>query len=156
VPRLLRQAAHTKTLRPVVEDEITPTGVDSTASPIAAVVVRLGHNREPLHRGRNLDVLKLLQESYLGKVKIIYIDPPYNTGNDFVYRDNFTQNREEYEYEVGVYSEDGDRLFKNTETNGRFHSDWCSMIYPRLVLARNLLRDDGVIFISIDDGGSTA
>ena len=102
--------------------------------------------------GDNLDVLKLLQESYLGKVKIIYIDPPYNTGNDFVYRDNFTQNREEYEYEVGVYSEDGDRLFKNTETNGRFHSDWCSMIYPRLVLARNLLRDDGVIFISIDDG----
>jgi adenine-specific DNA-methyltransferase len=101
--------------------------------------------------GDNLDVLKLLQESYLGKVKMIYIDPPYNTGNDFVYRDRFAQNREEYEEEAGVYDEDGDRLFKNTETNGRFHSDWCSMIYPRLVLARNLLRDDGVIFISIDD-----
>ena len=102
--------------------------------------------------GDNLDVLKLLQESYLGKVKMIYIDPPYNTGNDFVYRDNFTQSREEYEEEAGVYDEDGDRLFRNTETNGRFHSDWCSMIYPRLVLARNLLREDGVIFISIDDG----
>jgi adenine-specific DNA-methyltransferase len=101
--------------------------------------------------GDNLDVLKLLQESYLGKVKMIYIDPPYNTGNDFIYRDDFSQSREEYDEEVGGYNEDGDRLFKNTETNGRFHSDWCSMIYPRLVLARNLLRDDGVIFISIDD-----
>lgn len=101
--------------------------------------------------GDNLDVLKLLQESYLGKVKMIYIDPPYNTGNDFIYRDDFKQSREEYEDEAGVYDEDGDRLFKNTETNGRFHSDWCSMMYPRLVLARNTLRDDGVIFISIDD-----
>ncbi|SHI97111.1 adenine-specific DNA-methyltransferase [Geosporobacter subterraneus DSM 17957] len=102
--------------------------------------------------GDNLDVLKLLQESYLGKVKMIYIDPPYNTGNDFIYRDNFTRNRDEYAGEAGVYDEDGDRLFRNTESNGRFHSDWCSMMYPRLVLARNLLRDDGVIFISIDDG----
>lgn len=102
--------------------------------------------------GDNLDVLKLLQESYLGKVKMIYIDPPYNTGNDFVYRDNFTRNRDEYDEEAGVYDEYGDRLFRNTESNGRFHSDWCSMMYPRLVLARNLLRNDGVIFISIDDG----
>lgn len=102
--------------------------------------------------GDNLDVLKLLQESYLGKVKMVYIDPPYNTGNDFVYRDNFTQSRNEYEEEAGAIDEDGERLFKNTETNGRFHSDWCSMIYPRLVLARNMLRDDGAIFISIDDG----
>ncbi|WNY28923.1 hypothetical protein MmiEs2_11360 [Methanimicrococcus stummii] len=101
--------------------------------------------------GDNLDVLKLLQESYLGKVKMIYIDPPYNTGNDFVYRDNFTQSHEEYEEETGVFDEDGERLFKNTESNGRFHSDWCSMIYPRLVLARNLLSEDGVIFVSIDD-----
>ncbi len=101
--------------------------------------------------GDNLDVLKLLQESYLGKVKMIYIDPPYNTGNDFVYRDSFTASREDYEEEAGVYDEDGDRLFKNTETNGRFHSDWCSMIYPRLVIARNMLLPDGVIFISIDD-----
>ena len=96
--------------------------------------------------GDNLDVLKLLQESYLGKVKMIFIDPPYNTGNDFIYRDNFKQSREEYEDEAGVYDEDGERLFRNTETNGRFHSDWCSMMYPRLVLARNMLRDDdGVI-----------
>lgn len=102
--------------------------------------------------GDNLDVLKLLQESYLGKVKMIYIDPPYNTGNDFVYRDNFTRDKDEYEEEAGVYDEDGDRLFRNTESNGRFHSDWCSMMYPRLVLARNLLSEDGVIFISIDDG----
>lgn len=101
--------------------------------------------------GDNLDVLKLLQESYLGKVKMIYIDPPYNTGNDFVYRDNFTRDKDEYDEEAGVYDEDGDRLFRNTESNGRFHSDWCSMMYPRLVLARNLLRNDGVIFISIDD-----
>jgi adenine-specific DNA-methyltransferase len=101
--------------------------------------------------GDNLDVLKLLQESYLEKVKMIYIDPPYNTGNDFVYRDNFTRDKDEYEDEAGLYDERGNRLFRNTQTNGRFHSDWCSMIYPRLVLARNLLSDDGVIFISIDD-----
>jgi adenine-specific DNA-methyltransferase len=101
--------------------------------------------------GDNLDVLKLLQESYLGKVKMVYIDPPYNTGNDFIYRDDFAQSREEYDEDAGVYDEDGGRLFRNTESNGRFHSDWCSMIYPRLVLARNLLRNDGVIFISIDD-----
>lgn len=101
--------------------------------------------------GDNLEVLKLLQESYLGKVKMIYIDPPYNTGNDFVYRDNFTKSLEEFEEETGVYDETGDRLIKNTESNGRFHSDWCSMIFPRLVLSRNLLRDDGVIFVSIDD-----
>lgn len=101
--------------------------------------------------GDNLDVLKLLQESYLGKVKMIYIDPPYNTGNDFIYRDDFAKSREDYEEEAGVYDEEGDRLFRNTESNGRFHSDWCRMMYPRLVLARNLLRDDGVIFISIDD-----
>jgi adenine-specific DNA-methyltransferase len=101
--------------------------------------------------GDNLDVLKLLQESYLGKVKMIYIDPPYNTGSDFVYRDNFTQSREDYESEAGVYNEEGDRLFRNTESNGRFHSDWCSMMYPRLLLARNLLKDEGLIFISIDD-----
>lgn len=101
--------------------------------------------------GDNLDVLKLLQESYLGKVKMIYIDPPYNTGNDFIYRDNFTRDKDEYDQEAGVYDEDGDRLLRNTESNGRFHSDWCSMMYPRLVLARNLLRDDGACFISIDD-----
>lgn len=101
--------------------------------------------------GDNLEVLKLLQESYLGKVKMIYIDPPYNTGNDFIYKDNFAQSREEYEEELDMFDEEGNRLFQNTETNGRFHSDWCSMIYSRLQLARNLLTDDGVIFISIDE-----
>ena len=101
--------------------------------------------------GDNLDALKLLQESYMGKVKMIYIDPPYNTGKDFVYRDNFTQDKNSYEEEIGAKDEEGNRLFQNTESNGRFHSDWCSMMYPRLKLARNLLSDDGVIFISIDD-----
>ncbi len=101
--------------------------------------------------GDNLEVLKLLQESYLGKVKMIYIDPPYNTGNDFVYRDNFFLDQNEYEEESGVFDEDGNKLFLNTDTNGRFHSDWCSMIYSRISLARNLIRDDGAIFISIDD-----
>lgn len=101
--------------------------------------------------GDNLEVLKLLQESYLGKVKMIYTDPPYNTGNDFIYADDFKMESEEWKVESGEWSEEGDRLFKNTDSNGRFHSDWCSMIYSRLLLARNLLTDDGVIFISIDD-----
>ena len=101
--------------------------------------------------GDNLEVLKLLQESYLGKVKMIYIDPPYNTGNDFIYRDDFAVSADDYAEESGQLDEDGNRLFKNTDSNGRFHSDWCSMIYSRLMLARNLLADDGVIFISIDD-----
>ena len=109
-------------------------------------------NTENLYiEGDNLEVLKLLQESYLGKVKMIYIDPPYNTGNDFIYADDFKMESEEWKVESGEWSEEGDRLFKNTDTNGRFHSDWCSMIYSRLLLARNLLTDDGVIFISIDD-----
>ena len=102
--------------------------------------------------GDNLEVLKLLQESYLGKVKMIYIDPPYNTGNDFIYRDDFKQSVGEYEDWLRMFDEEtGDRLFKNTDSNGRFHSDWCSMIYSRLMLARNLLSNDGIIFISIDD-----
>ena len=102
--------------------------------------------------GDNLEVLKLLQESYLGKVKMIYIDPPYNTGNDFIYQDDFSLKKEEYEAQLGVIDEDSDeRLFKNTDSNGRFHSSWCTMLYSRLLLARNLLSDDGVIFISIDD-----
>lgn len=101
--------------------------------------------------GDNLEVLKLMQESYLGKVKMIYIDPPYNTGNDFIYNDDFKMTGEEYADESGEIDDDGNRMFKNTDANGRFHSDWCSMIYPRLMLARNLLKEDGVIFISIDD-----
>lgn len=101
--------------------------------------------------GDNLEVLKLLQESYLNKVKMIYIDPPYNTGNDFIYRDSFAASSKEYYEEIGVADEDGNKLFKNTDVNGRFHSDWCSMIYSRLLVARNILADDGIIFISIDD-----
>ena len=101
--------------------------------------------------GDNLEVLKLLQESYLGKVKMIYIDPPYNTGNDFIYADDFMRSQEEENEQMGMYDEDENRLFRNTDTNGRFHSDWCSMIYSRLMLARNLLTDDGVILVSIGD-----
>ena len=101
--------------------------------------------------GDNLEVLKLLQETYLGKIKMIYIDPPYNTGNDFVYNDDFKQTTDEYLENSGQFDEEGNRLDKNLESNGRFHTDWLNMIYPRLKLARNLLSDDGVIFISIDD-----
>lgn len=101
--------------------------------------------------GDNLEVLKLLQESYLGKVKMLYIDPPYNTGNDFIYRDDFKQSATDYEEDSGLYDEDGNRMVRNTDSNGRFHSDWCSMIYSRLMLARNLLTNDGAIFISIDE-----
>ena len=101
--------------------------------------------------GDNLEVLKLLQENYLGKVKLIYIDPPYNTGNDFIYRDDFAISFEDYQETMGIFDEEDNRLFKNTDSNGRFHSDWCSMMYSRLLLARNLLSNDGVIFISIDD-----
>ena len=101
--------------------------------------------------GDNLEVLKLLQEAYLGKVKMIYIDPPYNTGNDFIYADDFMRSQKEENEQMGMYDEDENHLFKNTDSNGKFHSDWCSMIYSRLMLARNLLADDGVIFISIDD-----
>ena len=101
--------------------------------------------------GDNLDVLKLLQETYLGRVKMIYIDPPYNTGNDFVYNDDFAESAEDYLDRSGQYDEDGNRLVQNTESNGRFHTDWLNMIYPRLKLAKSLLTEDGVIFISIDD-----
>lgn len=101
--------------------------------------------------GDNLEVLKLLQESYLGKVKMIYIDPPYNTGNDFIYADDFMRSQEEENEQMGMYDEDENHLFKNTDANGRFHSDWCSMIYSRLMLARNLLSDDGIVMVSIDE-----
>lgn len=124
-----------KTLRPCLEDSVN---WDKT---------------ENLYiEGDNLEVLKLLQESYLNKIKMIYIDPPYNTGNDsFIYPDDYKTNKDQYDEEVGAIDESGYRMFKNTENNGRFHSSWCSMMYPRLKLARNLLTDDGVIFISIDD-----
>ena len=107
--------------------------------------------------GDNLDALKLLQETYLGKVKMIYIDPPYNTGNDFIYEDDFTAEKEAYQRGAGERDDEGNRMMdeerwrQNTTSNGRFHSDWLSMLYPRLKLARNLLAHDGVVFISIDD-----
>ena len=101
--------------------------------------------------GDNLEVLKLLQESYLGKVKMIYIDPPYNTGNDFIYNDDFKINTEEYAEESGEYDDNGNRMFRNTDSNGRFHSDWCSMIYSRLLVSLNLLTNDGIIMVSIDE-----
>lgn len=101
--------------------------------------------------GDNLEALKIMRETYAGKVKLIYIDPPYNTGHDFVYDDDFSKTRAEYDAESGDYDEEGGRLVANPESNGRFHSDWCSMMYPRLMLARDLLSDDGAIFISIDD-----
>ena len=124
----------TKTLRPVREDSVD------------------FDNTENIYiEGDNLEVLKILQESYLGKIKMIYIDPPYNTGKDFVYKDNFTQDSTEYKEESGQVDDVNRRLFQNLETAGRYHSDWLSMIYPRLKLARNLLTDDGVIFISIDE-----
>ena len=127
-------APTTKTLRPVVEDSVD---WDNT--------------KNIYIEGDNLEVLKLLQRSYMGKVKMIYIDPPYNTGNDFVYHDDFARTAAEEDLEAGNIDELGNRFRKNTDTNGKFHSDWCSMIYPRLLVARSLLTEDGVIFISIDD-----
>ena len=141
-----------KTLRPVLKDETIPTGADSEGKPYCSSGSKDWDTTENLYiEGDNLEVLKLLQESYLGKVKMIYIDPPYNTGNDFIYADDFMRSQKEENAQMGMYDEDENRLFKNTDTNGRFHSDWCSMIYSRLMLARNLLTEDGVIFISIDD-----
>ena len=131
---LLANAPINKTLRPCREESVD---FDTT---------------ENLYiEGDNLEVLKLLQETYLGKVKMIYIDPPYNTGNDFVYEDDFAQSMDEYLANSGQFDDDGNRMVQNTESNGRFHTDWLNMIYPRLKLAKDLLTDDGVIFISIDD-----
>lgn len=141
-----------KTLRPVLKDETIPTGADSEGKPYCSSGSKDWDTTENLYiEGDNLEVLKLLQESYLGKVKMIYIDPPYNTGNDFIYADDFMRSQEEENEQMGMYDEEENRLFKNTDTNGRFHSDWCSMIYSRLMLARGLLTDTGLIFVSIDD-----
>ena len=131
---LLANAPINKTLRPCREESVD------------------FDNTENLYiEGDNLEVLKLLQETYLGKVKMIYIDPPYNTGNDFVYEDDFAQSADEYLANSGQFDEEGNRMVQNTESNGRFHTDWLNMIYPRLKLAKDLLTEDGVIFISIDD-----
>ena len=127
------------------------TPISKTLRPVREESVDFDTTQNLFIEGDNLDALKLLQDSYLGKVKMIYIDPPYNTGKDFIYKDNFTQDKGEYLEDSGQVDEDGGRLVANLESNGRYHSDWLSMMYPRLKLARNLLRDDGVIFISIDD-----
>lgn len=135
-----REAARptTKTLRPVVEDSVD-----------------WDHTQNLYIEGDNLEVLKLLQKSYMGKVKMIYIDPPYNTGNDFVYDDDFAVSQDDYDLFAGDVDELGNRYRKNTDSNGRFHSDWCTMMYPRLMVARSLLTEDGVIFISIGQGEVT-
>ena len=125
--------------------------ITSTLRPDKEKSVDFDNTQNLYIEGDNLDVLKLLRETYLGKVKMIYIDPPYNTGNDFVYNDDFSQTSEEYMGTSGQYDEEGNRLVKNLESNGRFHTDWLNMIYPRLKVAKDLLSDDGVIFISIDD-----
>ena len=149
---LLANAPINKTLRPVRDNETVPTGADSEGKPYCSTGSMNFDTTENLYiEGDNLEVLKLLQETYLGKIKMIYIDPPYNTGNDFVYEDDFAQSTDEYLANSGQYDEDGNRMAQNTESNGRFHTDWLNMIYPRLKLAKDLLTDDGVIFISIDD-----
>ena len=126
------------------------TPITKTLRPCRKESVNFDTTENLFIEGDNLDALKLLQDSYQGKVKMIYIDPPYNTGKDFIYKDNFTQDKAEYLEESGQVDEEGGRLVANTESNGRFHSDWLSMMYPRLKLARNLLRDDGVLYVSID------
>lgn len=127
------------------------TPISATLRPCKEESVDFDHTQNLYIEGDNLDVLKLLQETYLGKIKMIYIDPPYNTGNDFVYNDDFKVDSEEWSEMSGDYDEQGNRLFQNTESNGRFHTDWLNMIYPRLKVAKDLLSDDGVIFISLDD-----
>lgn len=127
------------------------TPISATLRPCKEESVDFDHTQNLYIEGDNLDVLKLLQETYLGKIKMIYIDPPYNTGNDFVYNDDFRVESEEWSEMSGDYDEQGNRLFQNTESNGRFHTDWLNMIYPRLKVAKDLLADDGVIFVSIDE-----
>lgn len=149
---LLANAPINKTLRPVREDETVPTGADSEGKPYCSTGSVDFDTTENLYiEGDNLEVLKLLQETYLGKIKMIYIDPPYNTGNDFVYEDDFAQSTDEYLANSGQFDGEGNRMVQNAESNGRFHTDWLNMIYPRLKLARDLLAIDGAIFISIDD-----
>ena len=149
---LLANAPISKTLRPVRDDETKPTGADSEGKPYCSTGSVDFDTTENLYiEGDNLEVLKLLQETYLAKIKMIYIDPPYNTGNDFVYEDDFAQSTDEYLANSGQYDEDGNRMVQNTESNGRFHTDWLNMMYTRLRIAKDLLADDGVIFISIDD-----
>lgn len=127
------------------------TPISATLRPCRGESVDFDNTENLYIEGDNLDVLKLLQETYLGKIKMIYIDPPYNTGNDFVYSDNFTEQKDEYLTNSGQFDDEGNKLFQNIESNGRFHTDWLNMIYPRLKLAKGLLSDDGAIYISIDE-----
>lgn len=136
-----KQAARAEVLKPIKK----------TLRPVKEDSVNWDNTQNLYIEGDNLEVLKLLQKSYLGKVKMIYIDPPYNTGNDFVYHDDFAMSADEYAEASGVVDELGNKYIKNMDSNGRFHSDWCSMMYSRLMVARSLLSEDGVIFISIDD-----
>ncbi|WP_238348475.1 site-specific DNA-methyltransferase [Ornithinimicrobium pratense] len=131
---------------------VANTPIAETLRPVREESVEFDTTKNLFIEGDNLDTLKLLQQSYLGKVKLIYIDPPYNTGNDFIYDDDFAESTADYLARSGQKSETGDRLVANTEANGRFHSDWLSMLYPRLRLARNLLAENGLMFISIDSG----
>lgn len=140
-----KQAARAEVLRPI----------NKTLRPVKEDSVDWDTTQNLYIEGDNLEVLKLLQKSYLGKVKMIYIDPPYNTGNDFVYHDDFARSQAEEDLFAGNVDELGNRFIKNTDSNGRYHSDWCSMIYSRLMIARSLLTEDGVIFISIDDNEVT-
>lgn len=138
-----------------VASRIANEATDKTLRPNLDVSEDFWNTKNLYIEGDNLDVLKVLRENYLGAIKMIYIDPPYNTGNDFVYNDDFAQSRDDFEAASGAFDEDGNQLIdpmqRNTESNGRFHTDWLNMIYPRLKVARDLLADDGVIFISIDD-----
>ena len=140
-----KQAARVEVLRPIRK----------TLRPVKEDSVDWDTTQNLYIEGDNLEVLKLLQKSYLGKVKMIYIDPPYNTGNDFVYHDDFARSQAEEDLFAGNVDKLGNRFIKNTDSNGRYHSDWCSMIYSRLMVARSLLSEDGVIFISIDDNEVT-
>ena len=138
-----------------VASRLANTPTDKTLRPDVDASVDFWNTKNLYIEGDNLDVLKVLRENYLGKVKMIYIDPPYNTGNDFVYNDDFAQGKEEFEANSGLFDEDGNQVLdpmqRNTESNGRFHTDWLNMIYPRLKVARDLLSNDGMIFISMDD-----
>lgn len=152
---LLANAPINKTLRPVREDETVPTGADSEGKPYCSSGSVNFDTTENLYiEGDNLEVLKLLQETYLGKIKMIYIDPPYNTGSDLVYNDDFSKSTTEYIASSGYLDEDGNRLVENLESNGRYHTDWLNMIYSRLRLAKDLLATNGVIFVSLDDNES--
>ncbi len=149
---LAANAPIAKTLRPVRENETAPSGADSSGKPYCSSgSVNFDMTENLYIEGDNLDVLKLLQETYLGKIDVIYIDPPYNTGNSIIYRNNFFQSVEDYILNSGQLDENGNQLFQNTESNGRFHTDWLNIIYPRLRLAKDLLKDTGILVLTIDD-----